>query len=56
MQVFDLRSKLCLNSIKKPVRISSECSLGIKPFMHVTQICLTYWLLPSRIINEFENW
>ena len=23
--------------------------------MHVTQICLTYWLLPSWIINEFAN-
>ena len=27
----------------------------VSRFMHVTQICLTYWLLPSWIINEFEN-
>ena len=43
MQVFNLRSK--------PVRFSYGCSLRY----HVTQICLTYWLMPSWIINEFEN-
>ena len=39
----------------KPIRFLSECSLDIQPFMHVTQICLIYGLLPSWIINEFEN-
>ena len=56
MQVFDLRSKACLISVKKKnIKFSSECSLRIKPFMHVTQICLIYWPLPSWIINEFET-
>ena len=56
MQVFDLRSKPCLISVKKkPIKFSSECSLRIKPFMHVTQICLICWPLPSLIFNEFET-
>ena len=43
--MFDLRSK--------PVRFSSECSLGIK--VHACDPNMLDWLLPSRIINEFEK-
>lgn len=37
----------CLMSDQQP-RCSSKCSLGFKAHLvHVTQICLIYWLLPS---------